>query len=644
MKINIRLSVGELFYIDTVNLYDARHRKAFLHAAADECRVEPEIIKRDLGRILLKLEELQEKALTDEPEKEPVVDDMTDGERAEALALLRSPQLLERIAADFETAGLVGETANALVACLAAVSRLTDDPLAVIIQSSSSAGKSSLMDAVLAFMPDEQQIRYTAMTGQSLFYMGETELAHKILAISEEEGAEQAGYALKILQSEKRLRIASTGKDPKTGRLITQEYLVEGPAALFMTTTSTTIDEELQNRCIVLTVNEARDQTRRIHEMQRQSRTLNGLLRKEQKKTILRVHQNAQRLLRPLLVVNPYAEQLTFADARLRTRRDHMKYLNLINAIALLHQHQRPVKWASIQQPATSDQPDEARQAKESLRDLPYIEVTLADIDAANRLASTVLGTSLDDLPPHTRRLLEYITDQVRTACQQQAIEQRDYRFTRRDLMQGGSWGNTQLKMHLARLVDHEYLAIHPLGSQRFAYELLYQGEGRDGQPFLMNLIDTASLRTPHHDDANRSGLEPDRSAPGRGVAGPQSAPAPTADLASHAVTAQPQNPLLAADSAENHIQGPSLLLAAEHRTAMSAAADPDRFAEFPAVRQENTPLQSPAPQDGGPVGEVAYSATSPTNPPRPAQNGVQGRPSPAGGAGAEPQRLPEAI
>jgi len=84
---------------------------------------------------------------------------------------------------------------------LACVSRKLDKPLAVIIQSSSAAGKSSLMDAVLAMMPEEERVQYSAMTGQSLFYMGETNLKHKILAIAEEEGADTASYALKLLQS-----------------------------------------------------------------------------------------------------------------------------------------------------------------------------------------------------------------------------------------------------------------------------------------------------------------------------------------------------------------------------------------------------------------------------------------------------------
>ncbi len=66
-----------------------------------------------------------------------------------------------------------------------------------MIQSSSAAGKSSLMAAVLSIMPEDERVQYSAMTGQSLFYMGETRLKNKILAISEEASAHTASYALK---------------------------------------------------------------------------------------------------------------------------------------------------------------------------------------------------------------------------------------------------------------------------------------------------------------------------------------------------------------------------------------------------------------------------------------------------------------
>jgi hypothetical protein len=121
---------------------------------------------------------------------------------------------------------------------------------------------------------------------------------------------------------------------------------VEGPVMIFLTTTAIDLDEELLNRCLVLTVNEDRAQTQAIHRLQREQQTLEGLLARQDREEILKVHRNAQRLLEPLFVANPYARELTFLDSRTRTRRDHTKYLTLIRSIALLHQHQRPVKTA----------------------------------------------------------------------------------------------------------------------------------------------------------------------------------------------------------------------------------------------------------------------------------------------------------
>jgi hypothetical protein len=258
------------FFVDTVELYSAKQRGAFIKQAADELELEEKVLRRELGQILLELE-AERDALAQqelEPKKTPV-ETMTELEREEALEFLRDPKLLDRLLADLEKSGIVGEQTNKLMAYIAATSRKLEQPLAVVIQSSSAAGKSSLMEAVLALMPDEERVQYSAMTGQSLFYMGAEDLKHKILAIVEEEGAERASYALKLLQSEGELTIASTGKDPATGRLVTHTYRVAGPVMIFLTTTAIEVDEELLNRCLVLTVDEGRDQTRAIHERQR---------------------------------------------------------------------------------------------------------------------------------------------------------------------------------------------------------------------------------------------------------------------------------------------------------------------------------------------------------------------------------------
>ena len=336
---------GEAIHIDTLDLYQARQRTAFVTAAAAELGVAEEVIKGDIGKLLLALESEQEKLITAaHAPKAAAAVTIDESARARAMAWLTSPDLTGRIVADFSRCGIVGEGSNALVGYLCAISRKLDRPLALLIQSTSAAGKSSLLDAILRFVPEEDRIVYSAMTGQSLFYMGELDLKHKLLAIAEEQGATRASYALKLLQSEGELTIASTSKDVATGKLETQEYRVEGPVMIALTTTAAEIDEELLNRCLVLTIDEGRAQTQAIHAAQRERRTLAGLLAKSEREAILKTHQDAQRLIEPLAVVNPYAHRLTFLDDRTRTRRDHEKYLTLIDAIALLHQHQRMVR------------------------------------------------------------------------------------------------------------------------------------------------------------------------------------------------------------------------------------------------------------------------------------------------------------
>ncbi|HUD73765.1 MAG TPA: toprim domain-containing protein, partial [Terracidiphilus sp.] len=483
LKVNILVSGTtprneSAFHVDTLDLYVARQRGSFTKQAAEELGIKEEVIRRDLGHVLMKLEEMQDEQIKQAlAPKEPEIK-LTEDERAEALALLRDPRLLDRIVEDFARCGMVGEETNKLVSYLGVVSRHLDAPLAVIVQSSSAAGKSSLMDAVLAFVPEEQRVQYSAMTGQSLFYMGESDLQHKVLAIVEEAGAQRASYALKLLQSEGELTIASTGKDPATGRLLTHQYRVKGPVMIFLTTTAIDIDEELLNRCLVLTVNEERAQTQAIHRIQREAQTIEGLLRRKDRDELLRLHRNAQRLLKPVSVVNPYAPGLTFLDGQTRTRRDHTKYLTLIRTIALLHQHQRP-----------------RQTVQHNGRTIEYIEVALDDIAVANRLTAEVLGRSLDELPPQTRRLLLLVDAMVAAECKRQRIERADYRFSRREVREVTGWGDTQLRLHLGRLEELEYLLAHRGGrGQSFVYELAFAIEGDGCKPVMAGLIDVEKL------------------------------------------------------------------------------------------------------------------------------------------------------
>ena len=479
LKITLRLWNQDRFHLDQLDLCRDGDRRRFCERGGQECRLEAELIKRDLGKLLLACERVQDKRLAAELEpSEAAAVDIDPDERAEALELLKAPNLIERLAESFDAAGIVGEQTNKLAAYLAATSRLLDAPLAIIIQSTSAAGKTALMEAVLSFFPGEDQVKYSAMTGQSLYYLGEKNLRHKILAIVEEEGAEKASYALKLLQSEGELTIASTGKDATTGRMKTEEYHVEGPVAIILTTTSIDIDEELMNRCLVLTVDESREQTRRIHALQRQARTLEGLRLKKRRAKILTLLQNAQRLLKPVDIINPYADELTFTAERTRTRRDHEKYLTLIESVTLLHQHQRPLE----EDPLAG----------------PHIKTTLEDIAIANTIAPEVLGRSLDELAPQTRGLLETIKAYVAEQCDARKIDQDRFHFSRRELRERTGWSEFQIRTHVQKLEDLEYLARrHGKHGVACVYELLIDCREAQGIAHI-GLLDVEELRKRH--------------------------------------------------------------------------------------------------------------------------------------------------
>jgi DNA primase len=234
--------------------------------------------------------------------------------------------------------------------------------------------------------------------------------------------------------------------------------------------------------------------------------------------------------------VNPYADRLTFLSDKTRTRRDHEKYLTLIDTIALLHQHQRPVKTML-----------DGGQAVE------YVEVSAEDIAQANAIAHEVLGRSLDELPPQTRRLLAAIVDHVRAQMRVQAIAQADVRFTRRDLRELMGWGDTQLRVHLTRLHELEYLVAHRgMRGQSFEYELAFDGDAGENAPHLTGLIDVDALATTT--TASSRGQAPRFAAPSRGQNAPIAAPSRASPSAAAQALAR-----LAADEADDeaptHVQ-----------------------------------------------------------------------------------------
>jgi hypothetical protein len=192
------------------------------------------------------------------------------------------------------------------------------------------------------------------------------------------------------------------------------------------------------------------------------------------------VLKNAQRLLATVEVLNPFAPALTFPSGRTRNRRDHEKYLTLIDAIALLHQHQRPRGRHEV-----------------AGRVIEYVSVMLDDIALANELAPEVLGRSLDELPPQTRGLLGHIRNLVRSRAAGTGAKSAAT-FSRRELREACGWSLTQVRAHLDRLTELEYLELRHgrLGSS-FVYELMLDAATPEAVAHI-GLIDVAELKKTH--------------------------------------------------------------------------------------------------------------------------------------------------
>jgi len=351
---------------------------------------------------------------------------MTDAERSKALAFLKRPDLLDQVARDVDTLGYVGEQTNKRLLYLIAISRKLPDPLSAIVLSQSGAGKSGITEVIERMTPPEDVVLLTRLTPQSLYYVGPGFLDQKLVIIEERYGSMEADYSIRVLQSRKKLIAAAPVKDPQTGNMRTKVFSVEARAAFVEATTASAVNHENATRCFELQMDESAEQTQRIHVRQRLMKTPAGLRLKAQGEALAKLHWNAQRLLEPLPVVIPYADRLTFPTAWMRTRRDHVRFLNLIEVSAFLHQYQRQ-------------------------RQDGAIVAHVADYEVAYGLAGEVLAETLTDVRKPLREAYERVRE---------LSLKGDGTVGRREVREALGLPNSTVRRWLDDLVELEYLAV----------------------------------------------------------------------------------------------------------------------------------------------------------------------------------------
>lgn len=438
MRANVHAVRGDRLHVDTLDLFVAGPRKGFVRAAADELGLDEETVGRDVIEVIRACQKVREEAKASLRAGEPdrPRPEIADDDRREALDLLTAPDLLERIERDMTALGYVGEATNKVLGYLAAVSRKLDRPLSCVVVSRSAAGKSALLDAVAALTPPEDLHHYSDLTPQALSYMEPGALAHALLIIDERAGSAPADYSIRELQSRRVLVKGVPAKDPASGRIVTKRIEVRGPIAYLESTSTPTIPAENASRCFTLHADESEAQTRAVQAEQRRRAGPGGLALKIAAEAVVRRHHAVQRLLEPVRVVVPYASILDFPTKKLRSRRDHERFLSLIEAVAFVRQLQREKKTAVVEG-----------------QEVEYIEATVADYEAAWRLARVVLAESLDDLPRGSRQLLTTAVEIVRGRGPWETTA-----FGRRDLIEANGWSIDQVKAWIRPLEEHEIL------------------------------------------------------------------------------------------------------------------------------------------------------------------------------------------
>ena len=441
-------------HIDNLDLYGARARKGFAVAAAERLGSDVPKIEEDLLALLESLEGLQKEASSSSA---PVRVQMGEVERTEALALLRSPDLLERVASDLELAGYVGEPRNKKLAYIIGTSRRLPKPLSAIFRAQSGCGKSFLMETVAELMPPEDVHYFSRLTPQALYYLEPDALTHKLLIVDERDGSEESEYPIRTLQTRRVLKLAVPIKDPNSGKIKTTVLEIHGPIAYMESTTDQQINPENANRCFELYLDETEGQTRAIFGAQRKARSLDGWRHERKKAEVLRVHHNAQRLLRPLKVIIPFVDLIEFPAAWLRSRRDNDRFLSLIEGVAFLHQHQRKVGLDG---------------------DAEYIEASLEDYEVAYDLAHVVFAQSATDLPKPVADFLEDVERIVAEAAKAQKTAPESFGFTRRLIREATRLPDHMVKRYMRQIEELEYIQVERSArGGSFRYRMAAAGE-----------------------------------------------------------------------------------------------------------------------------------------------------------------------
>jgi predicted transcriptional regulator len=445
-----------------LDLYNDVQIEKLIRKAAERLEVGTVQITKAIANItrqleLYRLEQIEQQQTAKEVKKKM----LTPDEREGAINFLMQPELMERTNEMIGKAGVIGESSNRLLMYTIFTSRKRDNPLHVISFGSSGAGKSHLQEKVAELIPEEDKIESTSLTSNALYYFGEYDLQHKLILIEDMDGAEGVLYAIRELISKKHIIKMVPLKDSK-GVTRTITFKVKGPVTVAGCTTQESIYEDNANRSFLVYIDESKMQDEAIMNYQRKKSA--GTINSEEEKNIKLLLQNTQRLLQPVVVRNPFAEQLRLPDEVFKPRRTNAHYLQFIEAVTFYHQYQREKHTDT----ATGE---------------TYINTTLEDIAEANKLMKEILLRKSDELTGACRNYFEQLKHLLQ--------EQKQSTFTNKEIRKVLRLPGTTVRRYHNELLQCGYIKLQEGKKKKgYLFEIVSYEEYTQLQKSIATVLD----------------------------------------------------------------------------------------------------------------------------------------------------------
>ncbi|PKV53007.1 hypothetical protein ATE84_5148 [Aquimarina sp. MAR_2010_214] len=445
----------------SIDLYNDNTIERLVRKVAERIEIGTSVVRITLQELTAALEQYRIDQI-DKEQEVPATKSLSSKELRAAEAFLKDKDLLKNTNELIGKSGVIGEETNRLLMYLIFTSRKTSNPLHCISLGSSGVGKTHLQSKVAELIPEEDKIEITVLSANAFYYFNRTELQHKLILIEDLDGAESVLYPLRELQSKKKITKTVVHKDRK-GNTKTIHLTVEGPVSVAGCTTQESIYEDNSNRSFLLYIDESSEQDKKIMHYQRRASA--GKINKDDEFISARFLRDVQRILKPIKVINPYAEYLELPESVFKPRRTNSHYLQFIEALTFYKQYQRERKY--------DEQTGEE-----------YIETTTQDIQEANDIINEVLLRKSDTITGavrnHLERLKRYLKQNNQTT------------FSNTEIRRNLRVKETTLRRYNTQLLEEGYIKrIKKAKTKSYCFEIIDIDEYTNLKTQIDNALNT---------------------------------------------------------------------------------------------------------------------------------------------------------